>query len=266
VTPPEEDEFAIGPLPMDLEDPGDSAGSESAKPQAEPVKFFSLPITTPSGPPWEQSAAAALSARLAAPIDISQLEYRIRRVAPWRLNQPGRFSVVYVRRADVRERVAIRTEQDGHTFEVVFANGASARSDGRSSALTAGLMICAVLTLTVVGWSALGRRAKSEESLRSLERQATLVETRTRDYAAAKRQAAELDSLGMRDHSLQSALEDIAWASRARDPKADITELEWTPDHMRVTAATPLPFVATDRTVHRDQDGSWLIDGREAAP
>ena len=127
--------------------------------------------------------------------------------------------------------------------------------------MTAALVAAALASLVVAGWTAQARRGRDDVALRDFEQQAAAAETNARSLAERRAQSARLDALGMRRKTLQTFLDDLAWASRAKDPKAQITGLQWSPEHMRIRATGQAsPFASADRDVQKEGAGAWSVD------
>src|SRR4051812_4519545 len=88
-------------------------------------QVFKRVIATPSGPPWRQVRAAQLEARHGAPLPIGELMFRLKRIAPWSLGQPGRFAAFYIRTREYRSAFEAIVDVEGTPVTVAF--GASAK-------------------------------------------------------------------------------------------------------------------------------------------
>jgi hypothetical protein len=236
-------------------------GDEAAGPQV-----FLRTHVTPPGAPWDQSRAADLEAMNGAPLSLDLITMSTRRIDNWRPGQPGRFATAYVRSSEVGEALAVTRALGGRMLTFRFEPPAVREQRVRANMLSLG---AAGLALVLVLWAvsaALGARARREADLQALEAQAERVEAEARGTAAQARDQALLDAEGLRGRTISAALEDLAWASRARAPAAKVASVRWKDGVFSVEAqGDKTPFVTVDRGVSaspglRPGHTAWAVD------
>lgn len=243
---------------------------------AEPPNVLKRVVTTPPGAPWEQNRGAQLEARHSAPLPLSELVFRVRRLSRWAPGQPGRFAVFYVRTRELNGPYETQVEIDGQSVRVAFG-GAPARS--RAFSDWTAVLIGLAATGAVIGGGvtlALGARAQTTERMEAAERLAHAKLASAKGY---RRDAAEAEGLRTalgRARSIDDLMSDLAWAAAARSPDAKLSALHWQGGAMAVEVrGEGAPFVASDRHVERGprplRPGTWLwgvgpASGRSGAP
>lgn len=261
------------PSPLRLIDDADAPVADLAEPQPflaeEPEiappepKVFSRTISTPGGAPWDQARAAALEARVGAPLPLGEVVYRVRRLDGWSPGRPGRYVAFYVRSRDVGDGFETTVTVDGRPVEVSFLPRAEqARRAQRSltillASAAAGLVIALALA------TAIGVHANIETRLADLEQQALARQRDATLEARQRAQARALNALGARGSSINDYLSDLAWATASKAPDAHIDALHWQHGYMGVEVrGSTAPFAAQDRTVIKAdkpvRPGVWL--------
>ena len=159
---------------------------------APPPSVFARAVQAPAGWPWEQTRAALLEARHAAPLTIDEMQLRLVRLTPWRPNEPARFAACYVRANEVTGRFETSVEIDGRSIEVVFEPPeAMAQRARRSLALAvATTAVVAIVFVAITG--ALLARSQAEQQLSDLERLADSKLRRAQTSQLAWRESAAL--------------------------------------------------------------------------
>jgi hypothetical protein len=212
----EPDDFGFPPSP------------EPLIPEAGP-KVFVRAISVPPGAPWEQGNAATLDARHGAPLPLSEVVYRMRRLEPWAPGRAGRYAAFYVRSREIGDDFIAHPTVDGRTVTVSFLSFAAQKRRLRKLTIVAGIAVGAIAVGALSVASALSARERASEQIVTLQRVATL---RLRDAEAIERlkqQTRLLDAERVRGQRLSDVLNDIAWASRAKSPDVMMQSLHW--DH-----------------------------------
>lgn len=243
-------------------DAADEAGA--AQEAAAAPQVFVRTLSAPPGWPWEQSRSADLEARHGAPLPLSELLYRVRRLEAWRPGAAARFAAFYVLARDVDDQLEAHSEVDGRDIAVTFgrARGQGARA-GRLALLAVGAA-AVLLLLTVATGEAFAKRADATTALDATERQ---VAAKLRRLQSRERQADEVRLLKQqpdRGASLGEVVKDLAWLSAEKTPDAHIEALHWRGGLMALEARGAQPPVDPmgERRVERAprplRKGVWL--------
>ncbi|MDR3511015.1 MAG: hypothetical protein P4L73_05235 [Caulobacteraceae bacterium] len=241
----------------------------AAPPQAEP-KVFSKTISTPPGAPWDQARAAGLEARVAAPLPLGEVVYRLRRLEAWTPGRPARHAAFYVRARDVGEGFETTVQVDGRHIKVSFLSPAEQARRARRSLMLFSVAAAAGLLLFVAVAAAIAGRVSTEARLSALEQTAAARVRAAKAYERLKVQTRLLNAAGARGSSLADYLADLAWATAAKAPAAHIDALHWQHGYMGVEVrGDAAPFAAPDRTVIKAdrpiRPGLWLYGVAPAA-
>ncbi|MDO8297670.1 MAG: hypothetical protein Q7T19_14665 [Caulobacter sp.] len=249
----------IGPL-ADFGEPEGQDPEDRAPPEAA---LFVRPIPTRAAMPWDQARAAALEARLNAPLPIGELAWQIRRLQPWRPGAPGRYVAIYARREDVRDGLTAAADVDGRAVPVQFPSPGKRREQvrrlavvGTGAGLAAFLLVSSVISVLAV-------RVRAAAQLDALE-QATagrLEQTRAQKALQAQEQA--ITAAGLTGRRASRVLNDLAWAARSKAPDAGVEGFLWEGTLFAVEVRGEAnPFPAADRRVERSaspvRPGVWL--------
>lgn len=236
---------------------------------AAPPKIFARVTNAPPGWPWEQTRGAMLEARHGAPLPIEQMQVRLRRLTPWRPNQPARFAAFYVRAAEVTPRLDAVVDVEGQPTPVTFEPPEALARRARLSLLAgvAAAGVAALLFVSITG--ALLARAEGEQQLAAMERDAAAKLRRAETLQAARRDSASLTLIQPGDR-VAAPLSDLAWAMAMRAPDARIEAWHWDHGVVEVEARGEAPpFVDARRAmsgsgpVHRGV-WRWRIEPGEA--
>lgn len=223
------------------------------------VRAFSVPAAMP----WEQTRAAQLEARHGAPLPISELLFRCRRLGSWGLGRPGRFAVFYVRGREFKAPFETVVEVDGEPVKVAFGAGAEQLRRAKSSVLVLILVGFTAFVLAAAPMIAFKARRDAQTRLDAVEqalaakmRLAAAVERDRRNAGALRRAIGRTAPVG-------DVLADLAWATRAKDPEARIVAIHWDHGFLAVEARGEVPpFNAGDRRLERSDKpvraGVWL--------
>jgi len=205
----------------------EAAAAPQTPPPARPSVFSRL-VVVPAGWPWDQTRAARLEASHGAPVPIVQLQLQLRRLAPWRSNEPARFAACYVRTEELTERLVETVEIEGRRVEVTFdpPEAAARRARLMLGVGLASALAAALLAMAVGG--ALSARFEAEERLSAMETELAAKMRRLQALQAAERESRLLASAQPGD-DVGAALRALAWAGSARAPDARIEAWRW--DH-----------------------------------
>lgn len=262
--------FDLRLVDLEVDNPVEPEIALSAEPPAPP-RIFARVTSTPPGWPWEQARGAMLEARHGAPLPIDQMHLRLKRLTPWRPNQPARFAAFYVRAAEVTARLESVVDVEGRptpvTFEPPEALALRARRSLLVGVTAAG--VAALLFVSIAG--ALWARAEGEQHLAAMERDAAAKLRRAETLQAARRDSAALTLVQPGD-PVAAPLSDLAWAMAARAPDARIEAWRWDHGVVEVEARgeTP-PLVDARRAMSRSGPvrrgvWRWRVEPAEARP
>lgn len=238
------------------------------EPEAEEMgaaapQVFVRTFTTPSGMPWDQSKASALEARHGAPLPIGELMYRLRRLEPWRLGEPGRYAVFYLRRKDYKGPFETTVDVDGEAIRVAY--GSNPVPVKRFATLAA-LFVIFVMLGSVLGGGLMkvgSLRQSADEELELLERAATAKLRQAQRIERRQRNNRDLADAQGQAGMPANVLADIAWIQHARTPDARIVAVHWDRGVMAIEArGEGAPVMGQDRQIVRAKrpirDGVWL--------
>ena len=236
---------------MKLPPAGAYAGPDPDRSVLEPQVFVRT-LTAPSGLPWEQSRAAELEARMAAPAAMAALKYRMIRIEPWGFGKPGRFAAVYLRGGEGLAAYETEVLIEGRAVKVAFLSEA-ARRGRRLERLRAIVFAAAPLALVVAAvMASLGIAADREARIEALEVKAQRAELLAHRAGAQRAEAHALQGAGAEGRTLPDALRDLDWLSRARAPAAHVQAVHWENGLMTITVRGDAPPVrASEREVRR---------------
>ena len=227
-------------------------------------KILSRTIQVPPGLPWDQSRAAQLEARHGAPLPMSELVCRVRRLESWTPGAAGRFAAFYVLTRDLTGRLDGTVPVDGRTVRVSFLTAEGQRHRTRwMLGLAVGLGLSGLIAVTSLG-AVLLRRAEAEASLGAVEMRAAGKLRSAQMGGRMKAQNRALDAQLNRGAPLRDVLTDLAWASSTKAPDAHIEAYHWSPSLLAAEVrGDQMPFLATgNRRVERSakplRPGVWL--------
>lgn len=251
--------FDLRLVELDVDNPAEPQIALAAQPPTPPP-VLARTISAPAGWPWEQTRGAALEARHGAPLPIDQMHVRLRRLTPWRANQPASFAAFYVRAAEITARFETVVEVEGQALTVMF-EPPEAAADRARRALVAGLAVAGVVALLTISTAgALLARAHAEQQLSAMERDAAVRLRRAEALQAARRDSASLTLVQPGDR-LATPITDLAWAMAARAPDARIEAWRWDHGTVAIEARGDAPpFVDARRIISRGgpvRSGVW---------
>jgi len=237
--------------------------------EAEPAaagdhpQVFARAIVTPPAPPWEQNRAANLDARHGAPLPLSELIHRVRRLSGWAPGRPGRFAVFYVRTREFRAPFETKVEVDGQLVKVAFGVGGD---QVRRVQGWAGIFLLLVLVGAVLGTGAvvaIGARTQSTARLEAAEKLAATKLAAAQAYRRQIAQARDLRNALGRARPMGDVVSDLTWAATSKTPEARIAAVHWQGGVMAVEVrGEQPPFAAPDRRLERAphplRAGVWL--------
>lgn len=245
----------IGPL-------ADFGEPEASEPQAD-VPLFVKPVTTRPAMPWDQARAAALEARLNAPLPISELACQLRRLEPWKPGTPGRYAAIYARRQDVQGGLTATAELDGAQIPVQFPSPGKRTQQAQRLAIVGVVAGVAAFLLVSTAISVFATRAKASSQLEALEVATARRLQEVRVRAALADQSQAIAQAGLVERRASRVLVDLAWASRSKVADASIEGFVWEGDLFAVEVrGETTPFSVSDRSVERSSSpvrpGVWL--------
>lgn len=220
----------------------------------EDAQVFVRTLSAPAGLPWDQSRAAALEARLGAPLPLGEVVYQLKRLEPWSPGKPARFAAFYVRAQAIGERLSAQPVVDGEPVVVEFLSRAAQRRRSQRFVVlgtTAGLVSAIFLGSTL---SALSVRSQAAAELDSAEQLAALKLGQAKALQKLKDQTRMLDGAGLKGRTLDAFLSDLAWASSAKAPEAKILAMRWEHGLMAFEVkGGAAPFTRLDRPVRKGE-------------
>jgi len=237
--------------------------TELAEEQAARPHVLARSFSVPAGLPWVQQRAAELEAQHGAPLPISEVLHRLRRLNSWAPGRPGRYAAFYVRRREYNGPFERAVEVDGATVRVAFGLSGQGIRQARAAA-GVGLACAAIFVMPAVGvTTALSARAAAEAKLADAE---TLAgrQARAAERLQSRRQLVRsLANEPGAAHTLAQALDDLQWAASGKVPDARIRAVHWERGILAVEArGDATPFGASDRPVVRSarpvRPGVWL--------
>lgn len=249
----------IGPL-ADFGEPEGLDGEDAVAPEAA---LFVRPVPTRPALPWDQARAAALEARLNAPLPIGELAWQIKRLESWKPGSPSRFVAIYARREDVREGLSSSVDIEGREIRVQFPSPGRRREQvrrlaavGTGAGLAAFLLVSSVISVLAV-------RARATAQLVALEQTTARRLEQTRVQKALQTQAQAIAAAGLDERRASRVLNDLAWAARNKTPDAGVEGFFWESSLFAVEVRGEIsPFETTDRRVERStrpvRPGVWL--------
>lgn len=247
--------LAVSPINDNLD------GAETAGGEAQRV--FVRVIAAQPGAPWDQSRQAALEARLGAPVRLTEVVYRLRRIDRWRRGEPARFAAVYARTEDARRGLVATPTVDGRQLTIDFSPPARQARRLRAPALAAGAIGVAIVLVAGLAHEVGVRRTAFADQLEAVEGVAAVQGRQAGDVLSAKREARALEAEGVRGRRIADVLTDVAWVARAKAPLARIEAVHWDHGFLAVEAGGEgPPFRSSERTLEKARkpvrSGVWL--------
>jgi hypothetical protein len=236
-----------------------AADEETAK---APTVFVRT-LSTPPGAPWDQARAAALEARVGAPLPLTDVVYRLRRLDPWTLGRPARYAACYVRAREAGDSFQTLVEIDGRSIPIQFLSSAElGRRTKRLTAIGAGIVVMVVILALAVG-SAISMRAETQARLSADEMRSQALLRQAQAHAELYHEARLLDGAGVRHRSMTDLLNDLAWVAASKAPGAHIDNFHWERGYIAVeTRGLTPPVASVDRAVLKAEKpvrpGVWL--------
>jgi len=244
------------------------ATEDGANGEPEPVEsvsptVFVRTMSVPAGAPWDQARAAALEARVGAPLPLGEVVYQLKRLEPWALGRPARYAACYVRAKEVGEDFQTIAEVDGRSVAVRFLSLAErSRRVRRIAAVAGGAAFTAVLVLGAV-LSALAVRSDLDDRLAGLEQGTDLRLRKAEAQEQLRDQSHALMAAHLNGHAMSDVLNDLAWASTNKVSGTHVDAIHWESGFMGVEVrGDGAPFVNGERTVTKVdkplRPGVWL--------
>lgn len=224
-------------------------------------QVFIRPLTIPPGLPWDQNRAARLESEQAAPLDISQLAVRLKRLEAWRPGQVGSFAALYIRESQVGEGCLAKANLGGRIVTAQFrSRDHLANETKRLGALATIGVVVTVLTVLAIG-AAVTARLHVEQDLSRLELTSARRLHQAEKNAQLKRQATILADVREDRGSINEMLIALARMSRERSADASIEAFHWRPAGSAVEVrgdGQPYPTGVASRIDRPLRPGVWL--------
>ena len=209
-------------------------------------------VTTPPAPPWDQSRAADMEARLQAPLPAEVVSWRMRRSEAWRPGQPGRYIVAYVRRSDVGEGFSTLETFEGRSYPFEFLPPGQREATIRRFTLAAAGAGAVTLVATFAVVAAIQARGEAEVRLNSVELTVARRQAQAVSQAELARRDQTLAGAGLDAQRPARALSDLAWVAQNRSEGVGIEAALWEPGLTAVEVrGDQQPFTAVDRMLRR---------------
>ncbi len=235
-----------------------------------PPRVFTRLISTPPGPFWRQAKMAGLEARQSAPLPLTDVSFRLKRLGYWD-GGAARFAALYVRASDFTESFIAEIQVDGAAVRVRMPHPEEERRRrARVVTLTlASTVVVGVLTLGLA--TAATKRERLAEQLDTAEQQAS---ARMRQAQAIQRRVQEatlLSAASRQDVEIEAVIADLNWAATNRTAEARIQAFHWQNGALAVEARGPNPPIeAMDRPLVRStkpiRPGVWAWATATQAP
>lgn len=224
-------------------------------------KVFTRVIAIPPGPPWRQDKMADLEARQSAPLPLSELAYRLKRLSFWD-GGAARFVAFYVRAADFTESFTAQALVDGETHKVRLDHPAERR---RRSARMATLSLAGTVLLLIVAGAlttALARRDRLSQTLDAAEQQASAKLRQAQIINRRTREATLLEAASRQDTTVDTVIADLNWAAANLAPEARVQAFHWQGGALALESLGPTaPILGGDRALLRSskpiRPGVW---------
>lgn len=242
--------------------PLDEAGADVAAEPTHPQVFVRA-FTVPAALPWEQTRAAQLEARHGAPLPISEVMFRLRRLGGWGLGRPGRFAVFYIRSREFKAPFETVVDVDGEPLKVAF--GAAAEQLRRAGSgviwVVLGGLTAALLVLGPV--LALNARREADERVAMLETALAAKAALGAEVQRKRENARALRAAVGKTAPVGEVLADIAWATSAKSDDARIVAIHWDHGYLAAEArGKAAPFRLESGELERSdapvRPGVWL--------
>lgn len=229
----------------------------------KPPTVFVRTLSTPPGAPWDQARAAALEARVGAPLPLSEVVYRLKRLDAWSPGRPSRYAACYVRAQEAGETFEARVEVDGRNITIAFVSMAERNRRARRLGGLAAVVAVTTLSLATAISSALSVRSDTEDRIAAADLRATHRLRQAQEQARLYKEARLLDAAVGKHTGPSDLLSDIAWTASAKAPGAHIDALHWEHGYVAVEVrGEAAPFNNPDRPVLKAakpvRPGVWL--------
>ena len=211
---------------------------------------FVRTISTPAGAPWDQARAAALEARVGAPLPLNDVVYQLKRLDGWTFGRPARYAACYVRSNEVGDDFETLTEIDGRSVSVRFLSQAEqARRTRQVSMIGAGVAVTLLLVVGA-GLSALAMRSDLDSRLSALEQTTTVRLRRAEAQQQEREQSRALVAAHTEGHTVNDVLGDLQWVSANKVSGAHIDSIHWESGFLGVEArGDGAPVASSERSV-----------------
>ena len=229
----------------------------------KPPTVFVRTLSAPPGAPWDQARAAALEARVGAPLPLSEVAYRLRRLDPWSPGRPSRYAVCYVRAQEAGETFEAQVEIDGRTITIPFLSTAERNRRARRLGGLAAIVAVTTLSLAWAVSTALTIRSDTDDRIAAADLRAAHRLRQAQEQARVHKEARLLDAAAGAHQGLADLLGDIAWTASTKAPDAHIDALHWEHGYIAVEVrGETAPFNNPDRAVLKAgkpiRPGVWL--------
>lgn len=236
--------------------------AEEAEAAVTPQVFVRA-FSTPPAAPWEQGRAAALQARHGAPLPISDLVHRVKRLEGWAPGATGRYAAFYVRAAEFTGPFETRVDVDGRSVRVSFGAVAGQFRQAQTAGLIVGAAALAAAVFASGVTLALAARAEANARLEQAEQQ---LQVKRRAALTTQRKADQSKALARavgQGRPIDQVLGDIAWVTAMKAPEARVEALHWDRGLLAVEVrGEAVPFLNPDRPMQRAdkpiRKGVWL--------
>ncbi len=235
-----------------------NGGSEGA-----PFRPFTRALSVPPALPWDQTRAAKLEAQHTSPVSGDGITILVRRLAPWRLNEAGRFVAVYLRAGEAKAGLAFDIDVQGKRLRIEMPSRAATEAMIRERAWQVGAVVAMLAGMAAMGALTFQRRDGLEDRLTTVETRLGREAREAKGVLRAKNDADALAEAGLRDQDLDQALADFKYLSLSKNPDVRIDAFYWNKGYWAVEAegdAPPMRDASVDlqRSAKPVRRGVWL--------
>ena len=227
------------------------------------IKPFTRAVTVPPGWPWDQTRAASLEALHTSPVSGDAVTTLVRRLRPWRFNEPGEFAAVYLRGGAELGGQSFDIQIQGQTLRVEVPSRAKREALMKErlwqigSAVAIAIIVFAIITI------ALQRREELEDRLSQAELRVDHQAKEAQAVARAKSDARMLAAMDLKDQGVDAALRDLEYVAFTRETTSRVDAFYWRKGFWAVEAHGDAPPVAAadgllQRSVKPVRSGVWL--------
>ncbi len=239
------------------------AGGGGTSGEGMSFRPFTRVLSVPPAWPWDQARAARLEAQHTSPVSGDSINILVRRLEPWRLNEPGRYVAVYLRAGEARAGQGFDIEVQGRRVHIDLPSPALRAAMIRERAWQAGAVIAIVLGMGCLGTLTFQRRDAFDDRLTADETRIHREAHLAKAVLQAGRDAQTLAGAGLDHQDLDQALADLKYVTLAKDPAVRVDAFYWNKGYWAVEGEGDAPPVRDanlnlQRSARPVRRGVWL--------